>query len=834
MPYARPNRTSTTPRPAVRRPRRAIVVAGPQNPAVVLAQATAGWNFAVRVWLAFDPPSAATPNWINITGFVEQGQPITIVPGRSDGLSDVNTTTCTLTVDNSDGRFSRANPAGAWFGQIGKGSWLKVEVFPPSGVVSSRFVGFITSLPDEWSGQYQTAQISASDRLEKLGRSPAIISCIQSEVLTDPNLVGNVKSYWNLHETASPVYGQIAFGDTSGNLSQPLTAATLGGVPLGTGMGNTSAAGPGFDGLRAMTFNPVSTTQGTYLTGTVAMPPPSWDPVGMQFTGNYGTLEFWYQATTASTQQYLASIVDSIAHFGFTLWVDTAGYLNVSAVSTAAANAYAGWNQQINSNYSFSRVDDGAWHHIVLGVLSTSSSGGNAAFAIILDGHIATGTGPPTNAGIGGNLSQLIIGGGYTASRALSLGAANFSDVAWTWAPLYNWGHSGASPYQPDYGSHAAAGLTGFLGETTDLRIARVARYGGAPIPVAVDLNVSLAAPTGGLVQTYSQAQGAWTNLATGAHACGTQSMSGRKALDIMLEAAHTEAMPLYVDRAGFLAIQPSTARQNTSPAWTVNALDLDPSTQVADDFAYTTNQMTITPNGQPAQTVIGGTGSPGRLSLAKYDEADGSQSTASLNPVEAQSLGLSYIQLRADPPPRLAPLAIEAATLALQPGYGPAWYDAVLASTISTPVRVTNAPAVVGGGNYDCLIEGWTETITAGTHLFQFNVSPPQGPTYQLDDPVLGHLDTDGSTLAGSTLNTTALSFQVATTNAGSPLWTTSGADFPFDIRIDGEQITISGISGASSPQTFTASARSVNGVVATHSVGAAVSLWQPLTLAY
>lgn len=350
------------------------------------------------------------------------------------------------------------------------------------------------------------------------------------------------------------------------------------------------------------------------------------------------------------------------------------------------------------------------------------------------------------------------------------------------------------------------------------------------PIPLTNGLSPGY----GGSTKIYNSSQAPWTNLSPGAHLVGTQNVAGRKPLDVMQEAAHTEGMPLYVDRSGFLAIQPSTTRQNTTAAWSVNALDLDQSTQVADDFAYTTNQMTVTPNGQAAQTVIGLPGSAGRLSQAKYGVYDGSQATASVNAIEAQSLGLGVIQLRADPPPRLASLAIEAATLALLPGYGSAWYDAVLATTLSTPVRVTNAPLAVGGGTYDCLVEGWTETITAGQHLFQFNVSPIQGPTYQLDDTVLGHIDTDGSTLAGSTLNTTALTFQVATTNAGSPLWTTAGADFPFDIRIDGEQITISGIAGASSPQTFTASARSVNGVVTTHSVGAAVSLWQPLTLAY
>ena len=820
MPYARPNRTSTTPCPAARRPKRAIVIAGPQNPAATLAESTGTWNFAVRVWLAFDPPSAATPNWIDISGFVEQDQPIMIVPGRADGLSDVNATTCALTVDNSDGRFMAANPNGVWFGKIGKGSWLKVEIYPPSGIVSSRFVGFITTLPNQWSGQYQTGQITASDRFEKLGRAPAIISSIQSEVLTDPNLAGKIQGYWNLHESQ----GSVSFGDTSGQGAQYMRAVGLGGVPAGTGMGASNVNAPGFDGLRAVTFNPPSTSQGTYLTAPISTPTGVWS-AGPTYTGLAGCLSFWYQATSTAAQTII-SVVDPSAQFAATAYQVSGGVfdgrLQVLYASTSQANPVTA-----SLAVAPGRIADGAWHHVVIALAASSSLGGNATATMYIDGYFVQASGAfVTNAG--GNFTQLIVGGGYSSPGVLSAGAGNISDVSWYWSSALQFEGSPSSP--ADISSHFLAGSTGFSGETTDLRIARVARYGGVPIPLASYFD----GPTINTVQRYNPIQGAWTNLSPGAHLAGTQNMAGRKPLDVMQEAAHTEAMPLYVDRAGFLTIQPSTARQNTTPAWTVNALDLDPTTQVADDFAYVTNQMTITPNGQAAQTVIGATGSPGRLSQAKYDVADGSQATASLNPVEAQSLGLGYIQLRADPPPRLAPLAIEAATTALLPGYGAAWYDAVLASTISTPVRVTSAPAAVGGGNYDCLIEGWTETIQAGTHLFQFNVSAIQGPTYQLDDVVLGHIDTDGSTLSGSTLSSTALTFQVATTNAGSPLWTTNAGDFPFDILIDAEQITISSITGSSSPQTFNASARSVNGVVATHSVGAAVSLYQPLTLAY
>ena len=63
--------------------------------------------------------------------------------------------------------------------------------------------------------------------------------------------------------------------------------------------------------------------------------------------------------------------------------------------------------------------------------------------------------------------------------------------------------------------------------------------------------------------------------------------------------------------------------------------------------------------------------------------------------------------------------------------------------------------------------------------------------------------------------------------------LWTTDGAEFPLDIMIAGERITLSGISGATSPQTFTASARAVNGVEKAHTAGSEVHIFDVVHLA-
>ena len=77
-----------------------------------------------------------------------------------------------------------------------------------------------------------------------------------------------------------------------------------------------------------------------------------------------------------------------------------------------------------------------------------------------------------------------------------------------------------------------------------------------------------------------------------------------------------------------------------------------------------------------------------------------------------------------------------------------------------------------------------------------------------------------------GEDLTTTETDVDVATSSG--PLWTTDDEEFPFDIMIGGERMTVLDISGASSPQTFTV-LRSVNGVVKTHTTGANVALFRP-----
>jgi hypothetical protein len=145
--------------------------------------------------------------------------------------------------------------------------------------------------------------------------------------------------------------------------------------------------------------------------------------------------------------------------------------------------------------------------------------------------------------------------------------------------------------------------------------------------------------------------------------------------------------------------------------------------------------------------------------------------------------------------------------------------------------VTVANTPTFLPPDGISQLVRGFTEVCFGYTFTVTWQCAP-ESPyrVAVLDDAVLGHADTDGSAVHAN-IASGAASMQVDTTTAGSPLWTTTAGDFPFDIAVGGERMTVTNITGASSPQTFTVT-RSVNGVVKAQSAGTDVRLFQPMIL--
>ncbi|WP_051820648.1 hypothetical protein [Streptomyces flavochromogenes] len=153
----------------------------------------------------------------------------------------------------------------------------------------------------------------------------------------------------------------------------------------------------------------------------------------------------------------------------------------------------------------------------------------------------------------------------------------------------------------------------------------------------------------------------------------------------------------------------------------------------------------------------------------------------------------------------------------------------AIYLADVGDVLRLINLPADDGPDAVDFLIRGYKETVSEKKWQVTF-VCTPAAPYNVLRLGATGYarLSTGGSQLT-SGINTTATTLSVTTT--GAAVWSTAAGDRPFDIAIGGERMTVTNVTGATSPQTFTVT-RSVNGVIKSHSAAAPVRLFRPLAI--
>jgi hypothetical protein len=150
-----------------------------------------------------------------------------------------------------------------------------------------------------------------------------------------------------------------------------------------------------------------------------------------------------------------------------------------------------------------------------------------------------------------------------------------------------------------------------------------------------------------------------------------------------------------------------------------------------------------------------------------------------------------------------------------------------LLTCNVGSRLTITSPPTWLPPDQIDLLIVGLKETLTR--YVWNIELAcVPFGP-YRVavaDSTTLARPASDRSTV---TTTTTATSWSVATSSG--PLWTIAAADFPFDLRCEGERVTVTNITGVASPQTFTVT-RSVNGIVKAHTA-ATIDPWFPMIAA-
>lgn len=158
--------------------------------------------------------------------------------------------------------------------------------------------------------------------------------------------------------------------------------------------------------------------------------------------------------------------------------------------------------------------------------------------------------------------------------------------------------------------------------------------------------------------------------------------------------------------------------------------------------------------------------------------------------------------------------------------------YAAVVKMNLGDTVTLAGLPSWMPPDDVPQIAQGYTEQLSRFLWQLDLNCTPA-GP-YQAV-PVLGSdvfvPRLDGTTHSiGADIDDNDTSISIVT-QAGSAVWVDSAgyaAEFPLDIEIGGEVMTLTAVSGTSSPQTGTVT-RSVNGIVKAHTAGALVRLARP-----
>lgn len=144
--------------------------------------------------------------------------------------------------------------------------------------------------------------------------------------------------------------------------------------------------------------------------------------------------------------------------------------------------------------------------------------------------------------------------------------------------------------------------------------------------------------------------------------------------------------------------------------------------------------------------------------------------------------------------------------------------------------ITVSELPTWLPPDTVSQLAQGFAETLRPYGYSIAINATPESAyHVVELDSAMYGRLDAEDSELDED------LSTSETDVDVSGELWITTAdrpGDFPFDVLIGGEAMTVTSCTGASSPQTFTVT-RSVNGVVKTHSAGAIVRVREPVVLA-
>jgi hypothetical protein len=668
--------------------------------------------------------------------------------GRADWLSQAQPSGFSLLLNNRDGRFSRLNPTGPYYGQLAKNTPVRVSIDPGSGYVV-RATGFVSEWPTEWdvSGADAWVDVRADGVLRRLGQGTSGTKSAAYRTLT----AAEPLAYWPCEDTVGasrvafnpidPAYNGVApvpKRATFGELGPP---GSDGAVLLVTG---EPVVGPYSDNRPALTLPIPPHTAGESVIGLWFAGNPFDETAGAPTDADLATIESWVNFTGGGVGSYLIRFTESRPGAA-----PLSSYVSFDAF-TATNTAGAEVGTEITTSSSGIQLFDGAWHHAQVRM---AQNGANVDVTLWLDGaqyasqsltSVTLGVPFQIKLGVSGAVS------GATEVTPNSLFRASTVTVHDDTAAV-----SGADLY--------ALGA-GYPGELAGDRIERLCAEEG----VSVDVTAGSTAAMG------AQPAGPFVSL--------------------LRECEAAEEGMLVERRDGTLGFDPPAARYNLDPA-----LELDyaqrqifPPFRPADDDLLTRNDVTVTlPDGSFGR-VVDLTGPVGVDTVGRYDErvprnlsADAVHSAGwrvNLGTVDGYRYPSVILKLHA---PGLASLRAD-----------------IVAVDIGSRVTIANPPAYLPPDLIDLVVEGINERADNQAWTVELLCSPYQ--PYRVGE--LAQTTSDQSEwllrLAGDLNAAIRAAIDADDTSIlvdpNRTRFTTVADDFDPDLafRLGGEVIEVSGIS--------------------------------------
>lgn len=676
---------------------------------------TARLNVRVRIALGADlTASWLTWQWTDITAYVRYATAIVTSTGRKDEAGVVGPGRTVLTLDNRDGRFSRRNPIGPYYGLLSRNTPIWIEVDAGSGW-KTRVMHFVNEWPTRWdkSGNDSTVPIVCAGILRRLHQGTVTQSALRRAIMASTAPL----AYWPLED------GVDATDLASGLINGTSMTVRSGTVALSGGVavpGSLSAACNLGDGTAILTA-----------------PVPAVTATSWQLEAVLGSDSL--SASTDAPQ----------------LQINTPGTISRWGIETFTSSSQNHWSlyyQDTSTGFLVSYVGstnlrDGAAHHVRI---TAAQSGADITVTLYVDGALENG---------GTVASRTLTMPTEVVVNPLGVTGNNIVDMAHivVWAPTAT---------QID----VAAATDGYAGEMAHERIERTCADAGIPY--------------------------ASTGKASTSQLLGPQPMA--TPLGVMRDAESVDTGVLYEAEFG-LAYQTKAERYNAIVGLT---LDFDlgqvaEAPEPADDDQKTVNRFTASRTGGSEATAED---SASIAADGLYDDSATVNVYADDQLVHVAGWRVHQGTVDEDRWP----------SVEMNFTRKPDLIDTWAALAYGARLNVLHPPDEVAPDTIDGFIEGYEEAFRPDQWRAVLNTTP--ATVYEVFQVEAtgnrGRLDTLSSTLSAD-VGPSDTSLVVASTN--SVVWVQGAVSF--DINIAGERITVTNISGSSSPQTFTVT-RSVNGV--------------------